>query len=88
MTDSVFGKDFVISGEKTLKEEIEHFSWSPNRDLLAVGNNKAELLLFRLSNLDNIWTIPSPVVDTSITSLCWRSDGTGELFNSELLIMI
>jgi len=76
MTDSVFGKDFVISGEKTLKEEIEHFSWSPNRDLLAVGNNKAELLLFRLSNLDNIWTIPSPVVDTSITSLCWRSDGT------------
>lgn len=67
--------DFLIEGNRVMKEAVEVISWSPNRDLFAIGDCKGTLHLYRLTKLEPVWTMPSPQ-ESHITSICWRPDGT------------
>lgn len=63
-------------GEKQLPNPVLCMAWSPKRDLIALANTTGELLLYRLTGFQRVWSLPpSEYTGKEITALAWRPDG-------------
>ncbi|XP_076804200.1 anaphase-promoting complex subunit 4-like [Clavelina lepadiformis] len=67
---------FLSVEEKQVKCRIKHMCWSPKRDLIAMAADTGELLLYRLSSLERVWSFPPPDKQNRISAICWRPDGS------------
>jgi len=74
--------ELVFVGERNVKSDITLMSWSSKRDLLCMATNTGDLLLYRLSSLERVWSLSPPEKDCAINAICWRPDGGGKIIIS------
>ncbi|XP_031628061.1 anaphase-promoting complex subunit 4 [Contarinia nasturtii] len=58
---------------KGVRYNIELLTWSHKMDLIAMSNDKGEVIVQRL-NLQGLWTQPPPYEDAKVCGISWRPD--------------
>lgn len=56
---------------KNVALRFEHMRWNHRMDLMAVANEKGEVVVYRL-NLQKTWVHPPPAVELRVRGLDWR----------------
>lgn len=56
---------------KNMALRCEHLRWSNRMDLMAVANERGEVVIYRL-NLLKVWVHPPPLAELRVRGLDWR----------------